>query len=210
MSYIVKIIVLAEPLGERLPLVVDSKTGIPNTLVNQYLIRRRRGIVSFGTVKKEAQDSLDKLERERQQVEKEAKKAKEAAEVARRAAEEATEKAAEAQRNADKKKKEYDDQNNGGTYPINPNYEDGQSGPISLEVLACIKADCRLVRPGRDTELNGYRINLSGKSLAVIKEEISCEKGICTESKNDNPFGLSGKIPSAMGDDITNPGKSEP
>ncbi len=160
--------------------------------------------------KQQVQNKIDELESERKQIEVEVIKAQNDELKAQKEAQQAAEDAAEARRVADEKKKEFNNQNNDGTYPINPNYEDGQSGPISLEVLACIKADCRLVRPGRDTELNGYRINLSGKSLAVIKEEISCEKGICTESKNDNPFGLSGKIPSAMGDDITNPGKSEP
>lgn len=54
MSYIVKVIQLTDPMGERLPIVCDSQTGIPHIEINQYIIRRRRGIVSFNTIKKEA------------------------------------------------------------------------------------------------------------------------------------------------------------
>lgn len=52
--FTVKTIILTEPLGERIPLVIDSLTGIPHSLSNQYLLSRRRGIVSLGTVRKEA------------------------------------------------------------------------------------------------------------------------------------------------------------
>ncbi|MDC1175710.1 hypothetical protein OAT67_09945, partial [Bacteriovoracaceae bacterium] len=53
MSCLVKVIQLTEPCGERLPIVCDSQTGIPHIEINQYIIRRRRGIVSFNTIKKE-------------------------------------------------------------------------------------------------------------------------------------------------------------
>ena len=54
MSYSVKVITLTDPFGERLPLVTHKVTGIPHVEVNQYLLRKRRGIVSFNTIIKEA------------------------------------------------------------------------------------------------------------------------------------------------------------
>lgn len=54
MSYQVKVIQLTDPLGERLPIVCNRETGIPHVEINQYILRKRRGIVSFKSIKKEA------------------------------------------------------------------------------------------------------------------------------------------------------------
>lgn len=54
MEYRVKVITLTDPDGERLPVVVEKTSGIPQIEINQFLLRKRRGVVSFNTVIKEA------------------------------------------------------------------------------------------------------------------------------------------------------------
>lgn len=56
-DFSVKVLVLTDPAGERLPIVIHKETGIPHPEVNQYILKRRRPVVSMKTIKKEA-DSL--------------------------------------------------------------------------------------------------------------------------------------------------------
>lgn len=190
----------------------DDLDTVNNNLDNiNERIEKQKDVVEKATNEQEkikAKKALDDLNKEKDKASKELEAAKLEEQRLRDEAEAAKLEAERLREEAEKKKKDNKDKN-GDTYPINPSVAASldDSGGMTPEVIACIETDCTLVRPGRETDANGYVFNLTGKTLQIAKKEIFCEKGICKEGDVRDLFGPSGQKPRAMGDDVTNPGK---